>query len=68
MNQSQSLMRLFLPQGVALNYNDIWGMRGVPVAVPLPHVSGSDVAGDLIAVGEDVQNFKVGDRVFLIQT
>ena len=39
------------------------GNESVPVAVPLPHVSGSDVAGDVIAVGEDVQNFKVGDRV-----
>ena len=38
-------------------------MRGVPVAVPLPHVSGSDAAGDVIAVGEDVKNIKVGDKV-----
>ena len=54
---------IFSNKASALNYNDIWGMRGVPVAVPLPHVSGSDVAGDVIAVGEDVKNFKVGDRV-----
>jgi NADPH:quinone reductase-like Zn-dependent oxidoreductase len=33
------------------------------VAVPLPHVSGSDAAGEVIAIGEDVTNFKVGDRV-----
>jgi len=38
-------------------------MRGVPIPVPLPHVSGSDVAGDVIAVGEDVKGFKVGDKV-----
>jgi NADPH:quinone reductase-like Zn-dependent oxidoreductase len=38
-------------------------MRGVPIPVPLPHVSGSDASGDVVAVGDDVQNFKVGDRV-----
>ncbi len=54
---------VFKVKAAALNYNDIWGMRGQPVAVPLPHVSGSDAAGDVIAIGEDVKNFKVGDRV-----
>jgi len=54
---------IFTNKASALNYNDIWGMRGVPIPVPLPHVSGSDVAGDVIAVGEDVKSFKVGDRV-----
>ena len=54
---------VFKVKAAALNYNDIWGMRGNPVPVPLPHVSGSDAAGDVIAVGEDVKNIKVGDRV-----
>jgi len=54
---------VFKVKSAALNYNDIWGMRGQPVPVPLPHVSGSDAAGDVIAVGEDVKNIKVGDRV-----
>jgi len=54
---------VFRVKAAALNYNDIWGMRGQPVPVPLPHVSGSDAAGDVIAVGDDVKNIKVGDRV-----
>ena len=54
---------VFKLKAAALNYNDIWGMRGVPIAIPLPHVSGSDAAGDVIAVGEDVKSIKVGDRV-----
>lgn len=54
---------VFKLKAAALNYNDIWGMRGVPIAIPLPHVSGSDAAGDVVAVGEDVKNIKVGDRV-----
>jgi alcohol dehydrogenase len=54
---------VFRVKAAALNYNDIWGMRGQPVQVPLPHISGSDAAGEVTAVGEDVTNFKVGDRV-----
>ncbi len=54
---------VFSVKAASLNYNDIWGMRGQPVPVPLPHVSGSDAAGDGIAVGEEVKNLKVGDRV-----
>ncbi len=54
---------VFKVKSAALNYNDIWGMRGSPVPVPLPHISGSDAAGDVIAVGEDVKNIKVGDKV-----
>ena len=50
---------VFKVKAAALNYNDIWGMRGNPVPVPLPHVSGSDAAGDVIAVGDDVKNIKL---------
>ena len=46
-----------------LNYDDIWGMRGKPLAIPLPHISGTDAAGIVTAIGEDVKNIKVGDRV-----
>ena len=29
----------------ALNYNDVWGMRGNPIPVELPHISGSEPSG-----------------------
>jgi len=54
---------VFKVKAAALNYNDIWGMRGNPVPVILPHISGSDAAGEVTAVGEGVKNIKVGDRV-----
>ena len=54
---------LFRVRAAALNYDDIWGMRGAPLKVPLPHISGSDVAGDVIAIGDDVTGIKVGDRI-----
>ena len=50
-------------KAAALNYDDIWGMRGKPLQIPLPHISGTDAAGEVIAIGDDVKNIKVGDRV-----
>jgi len=54
---------IFRVEAAALNYDDIWGMRGKPLAVPLPHISGTDAAGEVIAIGDSVKNIKVGDRI-----
>jgi len=54
---------VFKVKAVGLNYDDIWGMRGKPIQIPMPHISGTDAAGEVIAVGEDVINIKIGDRV-----
>ena len=54
---------VFRVRAAALNYDDIWGMRGSPLKVPLPHISGSDVAGDVISIGDDVSGVKIGDRI-----
>lgn len=54
---------VFRVESAALNYDDIWGMRGKPLQIPLPHISGTDAAGEVTAVGDDVRGIKVGDRV-----
>jgi NADPH:quinone reductase-like Zn-dependent oxidoreductase len=37
----------------ALNHLDLWERRGMDrVTLPLPHISGSDVAGDVIDPGD----------------
>lgn len=48
----------------ALNHLDLWERRGLPrVSIPLPHISGSDVAGEVVdAAGSGVA---VGARVML---
>ena len=34
----------------ALNHLDLWGRRGLPnVRIPMPHITGSDVAGEIVA-------------------
>jgi len=54
---------IFRVKAASLNYDDIWGMRGKPLAVPLPQISGTDAAGEVTAIGDNVKNIKVGDRI-----
>ncbi|MGH9999249.1 MAG: zinc-binding dehydrogenase [Nitrosopumilaceae archaeon] len=54
---------VFKVKAAGLNYDDIWGMRGKPIQIPMPHISGTDAAGEVIAVGDEVRNIKIGDRV-----
>jgi NADPH:quinone reductase-like Zn-dependent oxidoreductase len=50
----------------ALNHLDLWLRMGIPgMTVPLPHIPGSDIAGEVAKVGEKVTNVKVGTRVML---
>ena len=54
---------VFKVKAAALNYDDIWAMRGKPIEIPMPHISGTDAAGEVTAVGDDVKQIKIGDRV-----
>ena len=50
----------------ALNHLDIWIRQGNPAyPMPLPHVSGSDVAGIVEQVGAHVDGITAGARVFV---
>jgi NADPH:quinone reductase-like Zn-dependent oxidoreductase len=51
-------------RAVALNHLDLFVRRGLPgLALGLPHVGGSDVAGVVDAVGEGVAGWAPGDEV-----
>ncbi len=48
----------------ALNHLDIWIRQGNPAyPIPLPHVSGSDIAGVVEQIGAQVEGVTVGARV-----
>ena len=46
----------------SLNHLDLWVRKGLP-GVKLPHILGSDIAGEVAAVGDYVTGFTVGQRV-----
>lgn len=48
---------------VGVNYLDIYHRRGVFPIPSLPAALGVEAAGEVVAVGRDVQRFKPGDRV-----
>ena len=50
----------------ALNHLDLWVRRGLPnVPIPLPHIPGSDVAGEIAQIGGEVTTVRVGQKVAL---
>jgi NADPH:quinone reductase-like Zn-dependent oxidoreductase len=59
--KDQVLVRI---KSCALNHLDIWVRKGLP-GVKLPHILGSDIAGEIVAVGEYVTGFTPGQRVVL---
>src|SRR5437762_24941 len=50
----------------ALNHLDLWVRRGIPgVPIPLPHIPGSDISGEIEQIGADVSTVRVGQKTVL---
>lgn len=52
--------------GTSLNHRDVWLRKGLPgetFQIPLPHILGIDVAGEVIEVGAEVASLRRGDRI-----
>ena len=51
----------------ALNHLDLWVRGGLPnVPIPLPHIPGSDVAGEIAKIGTEVTTVRLGQKVVLV--
>jgi NADPH:quinone reductase-like Zn-dependent oxidoreductase len=59
--KDQVLVRV---RACAMNHVDLWVRKGLP-GVTLPHILGSDVAGEVAEVGEYVTGLKPGQRVLI---
>jgi NADPH:quinone reductase-like Zn-dependent oxidoreductase len=50
----------------ALNHLDLWVRGGLPnIPIPLPHIPGSDIAGEIARIGAEVTTVRVGQKVVL---
>jgi len=61
LRKDQVLVRV---RACAMNHLDLWVRMGLP-GVKLPHILGSDIAGEIVEVGEYVTGFTPGQRVLL---
>ncbi len=53
-------------KATSINYHDVFTRRGMPgIKLDFPVVMGLDVAGEIAAVGPDVKDWKIGDRVLV---
>ncbi len=50
----------------ALNHLDLWVRRGIPgIQFPMPHIPGSDIAGEIAEIGSAVTTVKAGQKTVL---
>jgi NADPH:quinone reductase-like Zn-dependent oxidoreductase len=59
--KDQVLIRV---RACSMNHLDIFVRKGLP-GVNLPHIMGSDTAGEIVEVGEYITDLKVGQRVLI---
>ena len=61
LRKDQVLVRV---KACSLNHLDLWVRKGLP-GVKLPHILGSDIAGEVVDAGEYVTGIKPGQRVIV---
>ena len=49
-----------------INHLDIWVREGVPgITIPLPHILGCEITGEIAGVGSSVKDLSIGQRVLI---
>ena len=53
-------------RATSLNFHDIFSRRGMPgIKLPLPIIIGSDIAGEIVELGDGTEGWAVGDHVLV---
>lgn len=50
-------------RAASLNHLDLWARRGLPFPISMPHIGGSDIAGEVERVGPGAEHVPIGTRV-----
>ena len=62
-SETEVLIRV---RACALNHLDIWARQGTrSERIPMPHISGCDISGEVARVGSLVKNHKPGEKVLI---
>ena len=51
-----------------LNHLDLWVRQGLPIQIPMPHIGGCEIVGEVAKVGPAVKHVAVGQRVMIAPT
>ena len=48
-----------------MNHLDLWVRQGLPIQIPMPHIGGCEIAGEVAAIGAAVKSVDVGQKVLI---
>ena len=48
-----------------MNHLDLWVRQGLPIQIPMPHVGGCEIVGEIAALGPGVKGLSLGEHVMI---
>ncbi|MFP3740222.1 alcohol dehydrogenase catalytic domain-containing protein, partial [Burkholderia sp. SIMBA_019] len=55
-------------RAIGVNYTDVYLRKGTFPPPEMPFTLGKEGAGEVVAIGDDVTDFAIGDRVAYVET
>lgn len=48
-----------------MNHLDLWVRQGLPIQIPMPHIGGCEIVGEVAEIGAQVKTVSIGQRVMI---